>query len=67
MKTKMQSLDVWNKSHLPSAPDSSRRMARNRHKRWLNCLFIDGHSDDMDAMEVTPYDFGVPAASASKQ
>jgi prepilin-type N-terminal cleavage/methylation domain-containing protein/prepilin-type processing-associated H-X9-DG protein len=66
MKTKMQSLDVWNKSHLPSAPDSTRRMARNRHKRWVNCLFIDGHSDDKDAMEVTPYDFGLPASSASR-
>jgi prepilin-type N-terminal cleavage/methylation domain-containing protein/prepilin-type processing-associated H-X9-DG protein len=66
MKVKMQSLDVWNRNHLPSAPDSSRRMARNRHKRWVNCMFIDGHSDDMDAMEVTPYDFGVPAASASR-
>ncbi|MHC4191629.1 MAG: prepilin-type N-terminal cleavage/methylation domain-containing protein [Planctomycetota bacterium] len=62
MKTKMQSLDVWNKAHLPSSPDGTRRMARNRHERWVNCMFIDGHSGDLDAMEVTPYDFGLPPA-----
>ncbi len=58
MKVKMQSLDVWRPSHLPSAPDSSRRMARNRHNKRVSCLFIDGHSDDMDTLEITPYDFG---------
>ena len=60
MKVKMQSLDVWRPNHLPSAPDSSRRMARDRHNKRVNCLFIDGHSDDMDALEITPYDFGLP-------
>ena len=60
MKVKMQSLDVWHTSHLPSAPDSTRRMARDRHNKRVNCLFIDGHSDDMDALEITPYDFGLP-------
>jgi len=60
MKVKMQSLDVWRPSHLPSAPESSRRMARNRHNKRVSCLFIDGHSDDMDALEITPYDFGLP-------
>jgi len=61
MKVKMQSLDVWHPNHLPSAPDSTRRMARDRHNKRVNCLFIDGHSDDMDALEITPYDFGLPA------
>jgi len=61
MKVKMQSLDVWHPSHLPSAPDSSRRVARDRHRRWINCMFIDGHSDKMDPLEITTYDYGLPA------
>ncbi len=61
MKVKMQSLDVWNASHLPSAADGSRRMANNRHNKRVNCLFIDGHSDDMMANDITPYDFGLSA------
>ena len=61
MKVKMQSLDVWNTNHLPSAPDSSRRMARDRHNKRVNCLFVDGHSDDMMAQNVTAYDFGLSA------
>ena len=65
MKVKMQSLDVWNSNHLPSAPDGSRRAARNHHEKWINCLFIDGHSGKMDALEITPHDFGLPAATES--
>jgi prepilin-type N-terminal cleavage/methylation domain-containing protein/prepilin-type processing-associated H-X9-DG protein len=65
MKVKMQSLDVWRPNHLPSAPDSSRRAALNRHQRWINCLFIDGHSAKMDATELTPYDFGLPLGSGT--
>jgi prepilin-type N-terminal cleavage/methylation domain-containing protein/prepilin-type processing-associated H-X9-DG protein len=59
MKTKMQSLDVWHRDHLPSAGDSTRRVARNRHVDWVNCLFIDGHSAKMRSLELTPYDFGL--------
>jgi len=61
MKVKMQSLDVWNPNHLPSAPDSSRRVARDRHKKWINCMFVDGHSSKMAPLELTVYDFGLPA------
>ena len=61
MKVKMQSLDLWNASHLPSGSDGSRRMANNRHNKRVNCLFIDGHSDDMMANDITPYDFGLSA------
>jgi prepilin-type N-terminal cleavage/methylation domain-containing protein/prepilin-type processing-associated H-X9-DG protein len=61
MKVKMQSLDVWNASHLPSAPDGTRRMAQDRHNKRVNCLFIDGHSDDMMANDITPHDFGLSA------
>jgi len=60
MKVKMQSLDAWNRNHLPSGGDNTRRVARNRHVKWLNCLFIDGHSAKMPPMELTPYDFGLP-------
>jgi prepilin-type N-terminal cleavage/methylation domain-containing protein/prepilin-type processing-associated H-X9-DG protein len=66
MKVKMQSLDVWNTNHLPSAPDSSRRVARNRHKKWLNCLYVDGHCDDVVALQITAYDFGLPADVATR-
>ena len=61
MKVKMQSLDVWNTNHLPSAPDNTRRVARDRHKKWINCMFIDGHSGKMHPLELTAYDFGLPA------
>lgn len=60
MKVKMQSLDVWNANHLPPAGDGTRRVARDRHKKWVNCLFVDGHSGKMNPMELTPYDFGAP-------
>ena len=60
MKVKMQSLDAWHPNHLPSASDSTRRVARNRHTKWLNCLFIDGHSSKMGPFEITTYDYGLP-------
>jgi len=60
MKVKMQSLDAWNANHLPSAGDNTRRVARNRHGRWINCLFVDGHSTKMPPLELTVYDFGLP-------
>jgi prepilin-type N-terminal cleavage/methylation domain-containing protein/prepilin-type processing-associated H-X9-DG protein len=61
MKVKMQSLDAWHTNHLPSAPDNTRRVARDRHGRWINCLFIDGHSGKMNPLEITTYDYGLPA------
>ena len=60
MKVKMQSLDAWHTNHLPSAGDGTRRVARNRHVKWVNCLFIDGHAAKMPPLELTGYDFGVP-------
>jgi prepilin-type N-terminal cleavage/methylation domain-containing protein len=63
MKVKMQSLDAWNTNHLPSAPETSRRVALDRHKKWINCMFIDGHSGKMRPLELTAYDFGLPAAA----
>lgn len=64
MKVKMQSLDVWNAGHLPSGGDGTRRMARDRHAKWISTMYIDGHSSKRDPMELTPQDFGVPAESA---
>ena len=61
MKVKMQSLDVWNANHLPSASDGSRRVAVDRHKKWINCMFVDGHASKMAPLELTVYDFGLPA------
>jgi prepilin-type N-terminal cleavage/methylation domain-containing protein/prepilin-type processing-associated H-X9-DG protein len=63
MKVKMQSLDVWHPNHLPSAPDSTRRVARDRHRKWLNCLFIDGHSEKIASLEVTPWHYGLPSSA----
>jgi prepilin-type N-terminal cleavage/methylation domain-containing protein/prepilin-type processing-associated H-X9-DG protein len=63
MKVKMQSLDVWHPNHLPSAPDSTRRVARDRHSKWLNCLFIDGHCGKMASLEITPWHYGLPLSA----
>ena len=60
MKIKMQSLDAWHPNHLPSGQDSTRRVARDRHTKWLNCLFIDGHASKMRPLEITAHDYGVP-------
>ncbi len=59
MKVKMQSLDAWHENHLPSGGDTTRRVARDRHMKWVNCLFIDGHSAKMHPLELTAYDFGL--------
>jgi len=53
-------LDAYKTSHLPSAPDNSRRVARERHGNNTNCLFVDGHSGKMNSMEMTTYDWGLP-------
>lgn len=64
MKIKMQSLDAWHPNHLPSAQDGTRRVARDRHTKWINCLFIDGHSAKMNPLEITPHDYGLPAEAS---
>jgi prepilin-type N-terminal cleavage/methylation domain-containing protein/prepilin-type processing-associated H-X9-DG protein len=65
MRQKMQWLDVWHPNHLPAAPDGTinagRRVALDRHKKWINGLFIDGHAGKMRPLELTVYDFGLPA------
>ena len=52
-------MDVREKSHLPSSDLGIRRLARDRHKpHGLNCLYIDGHADKREALEITLYDLG---------
>ena len=59
---KLKWLDVWHEDHLPSN-DTRRRVARERHGRnGVNCLFVDGHSDKMNSLEITPHDYGRPAS-----
>jgi prepilin-type processing-associated H-X9-DG protein len=61
MKRKMQSLDVWHPKHLPTADDTTRRVARDRHGKWISCLYVDGHSEKVKPLEMTVYDWGLPA------
>jgi prepilin-type N-terminal cleavage/methylation domain-containing protein/prepilin-type processing-associated H-X9-DG protein len=56
---KLRWLDVYAGSHLPGAPDESRRVARERHGKNTNCLFVDGHSDRVNSMGMTSWDWGV--------
>ncbi|MBI4578589.1 MAG: hypothetical protein HY718_02745, partial [Planctomycetes bacterium] len=43
--------DAFDPSHLPSASHTSRRVARAMHlKRVTNSLFVDGHSESLDAL-----------------
>ncbi len=53
-------LDAWAANHLPSAGDGTRRVARERHGRFTNCLFVDGHSERMNSLDMTTYDWGLP-------
>jgi prepilin-type processing-associated H-X9-DG protein len=59
MKIKMQSLDVWHTNHLPSADDGTRRVARERHGKNTNVLYVDGHAGKINSMDMTPWDFGL--------
>lgn len=51
-------LDVWSEDHLPKQPNFQRRIARTRHskgslKPGCNVLFLDWHSDWVDADDMT--------------
>jgi len=59
-RQKLWWLDAYNASHLPSADDNTRRVARDRHGRTINCLYVDGHSASTNAMEMTTHDWGLP-------
>ncbi len=59
---KYKRLDVWNNSHLPrhgTRDDvGSRRVARDRHGRFTQAVFVDGHSGKMNSLDITAYDWG---------
>ncbi len=49
--------DVWTPSHLPDSDDEDvtqgRRVARARHRKGSNCLFLDWHVEWMVAEDIT--------------
>lgn len=45
--------DVWLPPHLPTGPDGRRRVARDRHRNGCNAMFLDGHSDWVQAERMT--------------
>lgn len=55
-------LDCWNSSHLPNTASvasdlGSRRVALNRHAKFTNAAFVDGHSGKIVSVNMTPYDW----------
>jgi prepilin-type N-terminal cleavage/methylation domain-containing protein/prepilin-type processing-associated H-X9-DG protein len=65
LKDKLRWLDVYAQVHLPSS-DVQRRVARNRHDKSANCLFVDGHASRVNPLELTPWDFGLPRTESGK-
>lgn len=63
---KLRWLDVYAESHLPSGSDQARRVARDRHGRFTNCLFVDGRADKVNSMDMTPWDWGLPHSMHAK-
>ena len=45
--------DCWRPPHLPTGPDGTRRVARDRHRNGCNAMFLDGHSDWVQAEKMT--------------
>jgi len=60
LRLKLQRFDAWNDTHLSTAPDSTRRVARDRHVRFVNVCYTDGHSAKTNPETMTPYDWGAP-------
>ena len=56
-------LDAYNAVHMPSAQDSTRRVARERHGKFTNCVFVDGHAEKVNSMDMTTYDWGLPRSA----
>ena len=59
LRLKLRWLDVYHRDHLPNS-DTGRRVARERHGKGTNLLFIDGHSAKMNSKDITPWDYGLP-------
>jgi prepilin-type N-terminal cleavage/methylation domain-containing protein len=60
LKLKLQRFDAWHERHLSTGPDTSRRVAKDRHIRSINCVYVDGHSSKVNPQEMKPYDWGAP-------
>ena len=58
LQTKLQRFDAWHERHLSTGPDTSRRVAKDRHIRSVNCVYVDGHSSKLNPQEMKPYDWG---------
>ncbi|MFC1652283.1 DUF1559 domain-containing protein [Planctomycetota bacterium] len=60
---KMRWMDCWNNTHLPAYGTdekvASRRAARNRHSRFTQVVYVDGHSGKINSLEMTAFDWGV--------
>ncbi|MFC1764788.1 type II secretion system protein [Planctomycetota bacterium] len=57
--SKVNYMDVRHQDHLPSASESTRRWAPDRHMPGgINCLYVDGHAGSTNAQEITLYDLG---------
>jgi prepilin-type N-terminal cleavage/methylation domain-containing protein/prepilin-type processing-associated H-X9-DG protein len=61
---KFRWMDIYDSSHLPydntGALRGSRRVAAQRHGRFINCLYFDGHAGKMEAQQMTAWDWGRP-------
>jgi len=61
---KLRWMDIYSSNHLPyNGPkqlNPGRRVAANRHNRYVNCLFFDSHAEKMVAEEMTVWHWGRP-------
>jgi prepilin-type N-terminal cleavage/methylation domain-containing protein/prepilin-type processing-associated H-X9-DG protein len=61
LRLKLRWMDVYANQHLPSS-DTGRRVARDRHGKYTNLLYVDGHSGKKTSMDITSWDYGLPRA-----
>lgn len=61
---KLRWMDAYVSAHLPyddaGELRGSRRVAAERHGRFVNCLYFDGHAGKMEAQQMTAWDWGRP-------
>lgn len=59
---KLRWMDIYSSAHLPYRDDgvlqTSRRVAAERHGRFINCLYFDGHTANMETKQMTARDWG---------
>ena len=61
---KLRWMDIYSSNHLPYNLDGqlnpSRRVAAERHNRYVNGLFFDGHAEKLVAEDMTAWHWGRP-------